>query len=271
MQKSFVWKFCLSRHYLHGFDLNEIREIQLHGFSDTSFKAHVAVIYLRFILIDGSTFTSLVSSKTKVIPIKKQKLSAPRLELLACSLLTKLLKNALYLLNFVYSDIKLYCWTDSTDCVFWINSYNEVRENFVQKQVMQIRSNLPNTKWLHCPGTANPADIPSSELSLNWKSIFNMWINGSQFLYYSDSEWRKLTSYNNTREKPANLRSKENDVSCLTNVHVKSVRNLKESFNLKRCNNFDKTRFAKRRLIRRDIYVLVAWKTKKFNIRKFYG
>ena len=64
----------MSRHYLHGFGLNEIREIQLHGFSDTSVKLLAAVIYLRFILIDGSMFTSLVPSKTKVILIKKAKI-----------------------------------------------------------------------------------------------------------------------------------------------------------------------------------------------------
>ena len=109
---------CLSRYYLRGFDLNEIRQIQLHGFSDTSLKAYAAVIYLRFILIDGSIFTSLVPSKTKVIPGKRQKLSFPHLGLLACLLLTKLLKNVLCSLNFVYTDIKLYCWTDLTDCVF---------------------------------------------------------------------------------------------------------------------------------------------------------
>ena len=62
---------CLSRHYLPGFDLNKIREIQLHGFSDTSFKGYAAVICLRFTLIDGSIFTSLVSLKMKVILIKK--------------------------------------------------------------------------------------------------------------------------------------------------------------------------------------------------------
>ena len=125
----------MNRHYLDGFDLNEIREIQLHRFSYTSLKAYAAVTYLHFTLIDTSIFTSLVSSKTKVIPIKKQKLSVSHLELLACLLLTKLLKNVLCSLNSVYSDIKLYSWTYSTDCVYWINSYRKVWENFVQRQV----------------------------------------------------------------------------------------------------------------------------------------
>ena len=60
----------MNRHYLCGFHLNKFREIQLHGLSDTSLKAYVAVTYLRFVLIDGSIFTSLVSSKAKVIPMK---------------------------------------------------------------------------------------------------------------------------------------------------------------------------------------------------------
>ena len=180
---------CLNRHYLRGFDLNEIREIQLHGFSDTNLKAYAAVTYPRFYLIDRLIFTSLVSSKTKVVPIKRQKLSVPRLELLACLLLTKLLKNVLCSFNFVYFDIKLYCWTDSTDCVYCINGYHKVWENFVEKQVTQTRRKLPDTKWLHCPATTNLADIPSRGLSLNRKYLFNIWIKGSPFLYNSESEW----------------------------------------------------------------------------------
>ena len=61
-----------------------------------------------------------------------------------------------------------------------------------------------------------------------------------QFVYCSESEWGKFVSYNNIRDRPTNFRSNENDVSCLTKVHVKSVRDLKEVFNLKRYNNFDK-------------------------------
>ena len=54
------------------------------------------------------------------------------------------------------------------------------------------------------------------------------------------SEWGKFISHNNTSAKRTNLQSNENEVSCLTNVHVKSVRDLKEVFDLKRYNNFDK-------------------------------
>ena len=66
-----------------------------------------------------------------------------------------------------------------------------------------------------------------------------MWINGPQFLYYSESKLGKFISYNNTCEGLTNIRSNENDVSSLTNVHVKPVRNLKEVFSLKTYKNFD--------------------------------
>ena len=67
-----------------------------------------------------------------------------------------------------------------------------------------------------------------------------MWINGLQFLYYSESEWGKFISFNNTREKPNNLRSNENDISWLTNVHGKSVCDLQKVFDLNRYKNFHK-------------------------------
>ena len=55
-----------------------------------------------------------------------------------------------------------------------------------------------------------------------------MWINRPQFLYYRESKWRKFTSYNNALEKHTDIQSNEKDLSYLTNVHVKSVRNLKK-------------------------------------------
>ena len=64
--------------------------------------------------------------------------------------------------------------------------------------------------------------------------------NVPQFLYNIIIVNENIITYNNTREKPTNLRSNGNYVPCLTNVHVKSVRNLKEVSNLKRYNNFDK-------------------------------
>ena len=52
--------------------------IQIHGFSDASKQAYAAVVYLRSSYDDGHVKVSLVSSKTRVAPLKQQ--SIPRLE-----------------------------------------------------------------------------------------------------------------------------------------------------------------------------------------------
>ena len=53
--------------------------LELHGFSDASENAYAAVVYLRMTDIFGRKQVSLISSKTKVAPIKR--LTIPRLEL----------------------------------------------------------------------------------------------------------------------------------------------------------------------------------------------
>ena len=54
---------------------------QLHGFSDASELAYAGVVYLRQADSDGNIHISLVTSKTKVAPLKR--LTIPRLELAA--------------------------------------------------------------------------------------------------------------------------------------------------------------------------------------------
>ena len=63
-------------------------ELQLHGFSDASDRAYAAVIYMRSCYTDGRIDVRLVSSKSRVAPLKKQ--STPRLELLGAVLLARL-------------------------------------------------------------------------------------------------------------------------------------------------------------------------------------
>ena len=55
-------------------------EIQLHAFSDASERAYAAVVYLHSSYEDGRIVVRLVSSKSRVAPLKRQ--TIPRLELL---------------------------------------------------------------------------------------------------------------------------------------------------------------------------------------------
>ena len=60
-------------------------EIQLHGFCDSSKKAYGACLYLHSVNQQGEVTTKLLSSKSRVAPVKKVKL--PRLELCGAFLL----------------------------------------------------------------------------------------------------------------------------------------------------------------------------------------
>ena len=67
---------------------NTIAELEIHLFSDASEKAYAAVVYSRATDILGNVSTSLLSSKSRVAPVKT--VSLRRLELCGAELASKL-------------------------------------------------------------------------------------------------------------------------------------------------------------------------------------
>ena len=65
----------------------EVRDLQLHGFADASEKGYAAVIYLPAFYTDSTVSVCLITSKTKVAPIKRH--TIPKLELAGALFLTK--------------------------------------------------------------------------------------------------------------------------------------------------------------------------------------
>ena len=129
--------------------------IQLHGFSDASEHAYAAVLYLRTLYSDGSATVSLVASKTKVAPLKKQ--SIPRLELLGALILARLRE----VITMSISNItECFLWVDSMTVLCWIQN-DRVWKQYVQHRVDEIRKISNRRVWRHCPGHLNPADLPS--------------------------------------------------------------------------------------------------------------
>ena len=90
--------------------------MELHGFSDASEAAYAEVIYLHMTDTAGLVHVALVTSKTKVVPIKQ--LSIPRLELCGAHLLADLLNHVKVLLHIPLDNI--YAWTNSTVVLSWI-------------------------------------------------------------------------------------------------------------------------------------------------------
>ena len=173
-----VEPFVVERNYLSRRDLSDVIDMQLHGFSDASGQAYACVIYLRIMFKNGDIRTTFVASKSKVAPIKR--LTIPRLELMACVTLSYLMKSIIgSFTDYVIS--KVYCWTDNTDCMYWINATDKIWGRFIQNRVQEIRCNIPEIPWRHCPGEENPADIPSRGLTLVQPERRQKWLHRPNF------------------------------------------------------------------------------------------
>ena len=79
----------INRKYFVSEIKDPMEEIYLHGFSDASENAYACCIYLKAVARSGNVSISFVTSKSRVVPIKR-KFSIPRLELLENYILARL-------------------------------------------------------------------------------------------------------------------------------------------------------------------------------------
>ncbi|KMQ84502.1 gag-pol polyprotein precursor, partial [Lasius niger] len=121
--------------------------VKIYGFSDASEQAYAAVVYLR-VIEGGLPHISLVMAKTRVAPLKR--VSLPRLELCAASLLAKLASHVCSTLSLETSPVFL--WTDSTVALSWIRGHPAKWTTFVANRVAEIQRLNRDAKWRHVPG-----------------------------------------------------------------------------------------------------------------------
>ena len=180
----------LKRHYFHGKSLSELQSVQLHGFADASERAYGAVVYLRVELTDGTVFTELVTSRTRVAPISGD--TIPRLELLGALVLARLINSVLTAFEGTLRVDSVFCWSDSQIALWWIWGVNREFKQFVQNRVVEIRGLVKPAHWDYCPSENNPADI-CSRGSLASKLVANqLWWNGPEFLSKGKDAWPNL-------------------------------------------------------------------------------
>ncbi len=171
-------RILLSRCYFREID-DQVLSCVVHGFCDASKSAYAAVTYLViFTTIDIRV--RFLAAKTRVAPIERQ--TIPRLELLSCLILARLVKNVQEALK---DQIKLddpVCWSDSKVALFWITNGNKEWKQFVQNRVNEIWNLVPTATWLHCPGCENPTDIPSRGIKPTELVSNELWSSGPVWL-----------------------------------------------------------------------------------------
>ena len=123
------------------------------------------------------TSTQFLCAKTRVAPLKK--LTIPRLELLSALLLARLISTIRHALETEIELSDSSCHTDSQVVLCWIQGRNKEWKQFVQNRVIEIRELVPASRWRHCPGAHNPADIPSRGVSpLELREKQDLWLYG---------------------------------------------------------------------------------------------
>ena len=146
----------LPRRYFNG--QIEILNSTLHVFTDVSVLAFAAVMYL-VIQKQSEYFSSLVTSKTRVAPLKD--ISLPRLQVLGALTGARIINCVHIALTDVLHVNEIVCWSDSLVTLYWIKIINKHFKQFVENRTSEIRKNTEIQLWRHCPGTLNPADIPT--------------------------------------------------------------------------------------------------------------
>ena len=159
--------------------------IQLHGFSDASQQAFAAAVYMRSTYDNGHVEVNLVASKTKVAPTKKQ--SVPRLELLGALILPRLVASIRKSLSLL-QDLQTVYWVDSITTLYWIRN-NKPWRQYVEHRVQEIRQLSNKDQWRFCPGSQNPADLPSRGTSGKELAESKVWCNGPEFLTQTEEDW----------------------------------------------------------------------------------
>ena len=190
---------------------------ELHGFSDASKKASGAVVYLRSIYASQAPTVALVTAKTKVAKLTSPKVTkktkkakeenpqpppqpsdssdeenepettppstnnAPRTELEAAVLLTKLLTHVAAVLDISLENIT--AWTDNSAVFSWLDGRRRDQDVFTSNRVSYILKHTKPSTWKHVPGKENPADCASRGMEPEKLLHHILWWQGPQFLH----------------------------------------------------------------------------------------
>ncbi|XP_066933551.1 uncharacterized protein [Clytia hemisphaerica] len=170
----------VNRYYFTGCSIDDpIEKIYLHGFSDAADLAYGCCVYIKGVTKCENVIINFVTSKSRVVPLKKQEFTIPRKELLGNFILSTLIEN-------VYSSLSremfidgYFCWSDSMITLSWIKAIHKEFKTFVENRVNKIRKFVSPSLWNYCSTDDNPADLTTRKEN----SVHDdLWWQGPSFL-----------------------------------------------------------------------------------------
>ena len=111
--------------------------LELHGFCDNSNVAYAAAVYVRVVTSVG-VVGNLLNAESKVAPLKA--VTLPRLELLACLLLSKLVVLVRKAAEVEVEIVLVMLWPNSEIVFYWIRGLRKEWKQWVENSVTKIPS-----------------------------------------------------------------------------------------------------------------------------------
>ena len=138
-----------------------------------------------------------MTAKSKIVPSKK--LTVPRLELMSCLLLLRLIVSVIQALSVEVNITKVVCWSGSKVALWWIKSVNIKWKVWVENMLSEIRENIGVDCWCYVPTECNPADITTRCYK---KVKFNevLWFKGASFLTQDEKGWPRCETIGDISE-----------------------------------------------------------------------
>lgn len=135
---------------------------------------------------NGRVQTSLVTSKIRVVPMKKQTITC--LELLRATILARLVSTVIKSLKKKIGQVVY--WVDSRTVLCWIrNEKQYVWNSTSETEWMRFVNWQANEIGDIAPGNINPTDLPSHGLTRNKMVDSSMWWNRLLFHCSSEENW----------------------------------------------------------------------------------
>ena len=159
----------------------------LHGYCDAFCKAYGGVVYILTVLQDTTIQIHLLTSKSKLAPLKKQ--TIPRLKLYGAQLLSKLLKQVASDLNLTMEFV--YAWTDSSVVLGWLKTSSARLKVYVSHRVVNILDKVPVQHWRYVNTAHNLADLISRGTTPKELSDNTLWWSGPPWLSLPPDQWPK--------------------------------------------------------------------------------
>lgn len=216
---------------------NSYKEVELHVFTDASESAYGACVYIRSINDKGEHSVRLLMAKSRVAPIKPT--TIPRLELCGAVVGSRLYEKVATSLRVTIS--RVYCWTDSTIVLGWLQMLPTKLQPFVRNRVAEVLDKAGNCTWRHVPTDQNPADLISRGVDISVLRDLHLWWSGPEFLRLDPPEWPSQVKYSGPETLP------ETRPNVVLNAVISEISDAFIEFN--RFSNYS-------RLIRSVAYVL---------------